>query len=78
MRKQFAEFLPLLSAGCQSGVTLEQEAELFLNPRSSISLNVRGKTPGVALPSGTLPENGVWPRAPAGLLDWLELLDELL
>jgi hypothetical protein len=51
---------------------------LFLNPRSSASLNVRGKTPGVALPSGTLPENGVWPRAPAGLLDWSELLGELL
>jgi hypothetical protein len=51
---------------------------LFLNPRSSASLNVRGRTPGVALPSGTLPEYGVWLRAPAGLLDWLELLGELL
>jgi len=51
---------------------------LFLNPRSRASLKVRGKTPGVALPSGTLPENGVWPRVPAGLLDWPELLGELL
>jgi hypothetical protein len=30
------------------------------------------------LPSGTLPENGVWPKAPAGLLDWPELLGGLL
>jgi hypothetical protein len=28
VRKQFAEFFPLLSAGGQSGVTLEQEAEI--------------------------------------------------
>src|SRR5271163_211776 len=47
---------------------------LFLNPRSIASLKESGNTSPVALPSGTLPENGLWLRAAPGLLDWL-LLD---
>jgi hypothetical protein len=41
-------------------------------------LNESGKTPAVALPSGTLPENGPWLRIAPGLLDWLGLLGALL
>jgi hypothetical protein len=41
-------------------------------------LKESGNTPGITLPSGTLPENGLWLRVAPGLLDWLGLPDALL
>ena len=51
---------------------------MFLNPRSIASLKESGNTSPVAFPSGTLPEKAAWPEAALELLDWPELLDELL